>query len=234
MSCPLIANLDVVRLTRLDSCGRPVCGADNSIAFDCLSSLAMNVNSEDGTDVEYKAANGKVCGFKRGCPTFRGYDIELNFYGVSPEILEITTGNPVVFGYDGTPIGYDDCDIQCDTGFAIEGWAEVLGEDVCVTDGLATGQWIYFLLPWVTNGLLGDIEVGSEAVTLTMQGSTRSGGGWGVGPYNVLEQNALLTPGPLLTPLGSTCHRRIITTRIAPPTADCEYADVTEGLCLAS
>lgn len=234
MSCPLIANLDVVRLTRLDSCGRPVCGEDNAIPFDCLASLAMNVNSDEGTDVEYKAANGRVCGFKKGCPTFRGFDIELNFYSVSPQILEIATGNPVVFGYDGKPIGWDDCSISCDTGFALEGWAEVVGEEVCITDGLAAGEWIYFLLPWVTNGLLGDVEVGSEAVTLTLQGSTRTNGGWGVGPYNVLEQDAALTPGPLLTPLGASCHRRIITTHIAPPTASCEYEAVTEGLCLAS
>ncbi|MFF3412771.1 hypothetical protein ACFYW8_42920 [Streptomyces sp. NPDC002742] len=39
MTCPLIANLDTVRLTRLDSCGRPVCGADNGIMFDCAASL---------------------------------------------------------------------------------------------------------------------------------------------------------------------------------------------------
>lgn len=47
--------------------------------------------------VSYKAANGRQCGFKRGCPTFNGYDVEVNFFSVSPEFLEITTGNRVVY-----------------------------------------------------------------------------------------------------------------------------------------
>ncbi|MFE7782980.1 hypothetical protein [Streptomyces nigrescens] len=136
MPCPLIANADAIRVTRLDRCGRPVCGEDN------------------------------------------GYDIELNFFSVSPEFIEITTGNPVVYGFDGKPIGYDDCSLKCDSGFALELWAEVLGEDVCDSDG-GEGAWIYFLLPWVTNGMLGDLEIGNEAVSLTLNGATRAGGGWG-------------------------------------------------------
>jgi hypothetical protein len=233
MACPLIANADTIRVTRLDSCGRPVCGTDNGFTFDCFATLGMNANVDEGEDVEYKAANGRVCGFKRGCPTFKGYDIELSFFSVSPEFIEIVTGNPVVFGYDGQPIGYDDCTIQCDTGFALELWAEVLGEDLCTADGTG-GQWIYFLLPWVTNGALGDLEVGSEAATLTLNGATRTGGGWGVGPYDVMPINAAGTPGPMLTPMGQTCHRRSFLTNVAPPEPICDYVPVTGGLCLSS
>ncbi|MYR64415.1 hypothetical protein GTY54_52130 [Streptomyces sp. SID625] len=194
----------------------------------------MNPNTDDGNDVSYKAANGRQCGFKRGCPTFNGYDVEVNFFSVSPEFLEITTGNPVVYDYAGRPIGYDDCSLQCNSGFALELWAEVLGEDVCAADGAGDGAWIYFLLPWISNGILGDLEVGSEAVTLQLTGSSRAGGGWGVGPYDVMAADAANTPGPLLTPLGSTCHRRTFLTTIAPPEPVCAYAPVTGGLCLAS
>lgn len=233
MTCPLIANLDTVRVTRVDACGRPVCGDDNGFVFDCLASVAMNPNTDDGDDVSYKAANGRQCGFKRGCPTFNGYDVEVNFFSVSPEFLEITTGNPVVYDYAGKPIGYDDCSLQCNSGFALELWAEVLGEDVCATGG-SGGAWIYFLLPWVTNGILGDLEVGSEAVTLQLTGATRAGGGWGTGPYDVIAKDAAGTPSPLLTPLGATCHRRTMVTTIAPPNPVCDYVPVTGGLCLAS
>lgn len=231
MPCPLIANADTIRVTRLDSCGRPVCGADNGFVFDCFATLAMNPSVEDGDDVSYKAANGRQCGFKRGCPTFNGYDVELNFFSVSPEFVELTTGNPVVFGFDGQPIGFDDCSVQCDSGFGLELWAEIIGQE-CVVN--ATGQWVYFLLPWVTNGLIGDLEVGSEAVSLTLTGATRNGGLWGIGPYDVVATNAANTPGPLLTPLGSTCHRRTFITSIAPPTPVCDYTPVTGGVCLAS
>ncbi|MTE20276.1 hypothetical protein F0L17_14390 [Streptomyces sp. TRM43335] len=193
----------------------------------------MNPNIEEGEDVEYRAANGRVCGFKRGCPSFRGYDIELNFFSVSPEFIEITTGNPVVYGYDGQPIGFDDCSVKCDTGFALELWAEVLGEDVCEAEG-GDGAWVYFLLPWVTNGMLGDMEIGSEQVSLTLSGATRSGGGWGVGPYDVMPVDAAGTPGPLLTPLGSNCHRRTFVTNTAPPEPVCDYTPVLGDMCLAS
>ncbi|EMF20420.1 hypothetical protein H114_32794 [Streptomyces gancidicus BKS 13-15] len=188
----------------------------------------MNNNSDDGEDIEYKAANGRVCGFKRGCPTFRGFDVELNIFSVSPELIEILTGNPVYLGWDGKPIGFDTCSIKCDTGFALELWAEVLAEECA--EG-AEGQWIYFLLPWVTNGMLGDLEVGSEAVTMQVTGATRAGGSWGVGPYDVQPIDAANTPGKMLTPLDSSCHRRTFITTVAPPEPGCDYVPV---LCDAS
>ncbi|WP_439082062.1 hypothetical protein [Streptomyces sp. WL006] len=231
---PLIANADVIRVTRVDGCGRPICGEDNGYSFDCFATLSMNPNTEDGEDVEYKAANGRICGFKRGCPSFRGFDIELSFFEVAPEFIELTTGNPVVYGHDGRAIGYDDCSIQCNSGFAIELWAEVLGDDVCTTDGAGDGAWIYWLMPWVTGGMLGDLEVGSEQAALTLTGATRAGGAWGVGPYDVMPINAAGTAGPLLTPLGSNCHRRTLVTTVAPPTILGEYTPVEGDLCLAS
>jgi len=231
MSCPLIANADTVRITRLDACGRPICAADSAYVFDCFATLAMNPNVDDGTDVEYKAANGKLCGFKKGCPTFKGYDLELHFFSISPEFVDIATGNPVYHGFDGAAIGYDDCDVQCKSGFALELWAEVLDATACELD--ATGKWVYFLLPWVTNGVIGDLEVGSEAVDLSLTGSTRNGGGWGVGPYNVQPADLAGTPGPLLTPLGATCHRRTFITSTPPPTVTCDYQPVvgTPAVC---
>lgn len=233
MPVPLIANADTIRVTRLDGCGRPVCGEDNGFVFDCFASLQMNPNVDDGEDVEYRAANGRICGFKRGCPSFRGFDIELEFFAVSPELIELMTGNPVVFGYDAKPIGYDDCSVQCNSGFALELWAEVIGEDVCDAQG-SGGAWIYFLLPWVTNGVLGDMEIGNEAASLTLNGATRAGGGWGTGPYNVMPINVGGTAGPLLTPIGANCHRRTILTTIAPPTPLSDYTAVTGPMCLAS
>ncbi|MEV7413187.1 hypothetical protein [Streptomyces althioticus] len=228
MSCPLIANADVMRVTRLDQCGNPICGEENGFVFDCFASLAMNNNSDDGEDIEYKAANGRVCGYKRGCPTFRGFDVQANIYSVSPELIEILTGNPVYLGWDGKPIGFDTCSVKCDTGFALELWAEVLAEE-CAPG--AEGQWIYFLLPWVTNGMLGDLEIGAEAVTMQVTGATRAGGSWGVGPYDVQPIDAAGTPGKMLTPLDSSCHRRTFITTVAPPEPGCDYVPV---LCDAS
>ncbi|MFD9422305.1 MULTISPECIES: hypothetical protein [unclassified Streptomyces] len=234
MTAPLIANADTFRVTRVNGCGRPVCGEDNAYVTDCFASLAMNANIEEGEDTSFKGANGRQCGYKKGCPTLNGYDIELVFYQASPELIEIMTGSPVFYDHAGRPIGWDDCSIACRAGFALELWADILGEDVCPEEETAEGAWQYFLMPWVTNGIIGDLELGSEGVNFTLTGSTRAGGKWGVGPYDVMAQDAAGTPGPMLTPLGQNCHRRPFITTIAPPEPSTEYLPVEGDLCLAS
>lgn len=225
MSCDLIANLDTVRVTKVNQCGVPTPGP-NAFVSECLSSIAMNVNVDTPDDVIYRAANGTLCGVKRGCPTLLGYDLEINFFQVSPQLVDVLTGQPIVVDNTAEPVGWDDCDVQCNEGFALEFWSELIGQN-CTTTGAP--KFLYVLLPWVTNAYLSDLEIGSDQVTFQLVGSTRAGGGWGLGPYNVvLNGTAPGTPGPLLTPLGASCHRRILTTTVAPPTPDpdCDYTVV--------
>lgn len=231
MAAPLISNAATVRLTRVDGCGRPVCGEDNSFVTDCFAWVSMAANITEGEDITFTAANGRQCGFKRGCPTLNGYDLTFTFFQASPELIEIMTGSPVYFDYEGRPIGFDSCSIPCNTGFALEVWTDVLGEDVCPEEDTGEGAWVYFLLPWVTNGIIGDLELANQAVNLQLTGATRSGGRWGSGPYDVQAQDASGTAGPMLTPLDSTCHRRMFITTIAPPEPSTEYVPV---LCEAS
>lgn len=233
MAAPLISNAATVRITRVDGCGRPVCGDDNAYVTDCFASVNMEANVEDGEDIVFTAANGRQCGYKRGCPTFNGFDLTFTFFQASPELIEIMTGSPVFFDYAGRPIGFDSCSIPCNTGFALEVWADVLGEDVC-EDEAAEGAWVYFLLPWVTGGMVRDLELANEAVNLELTGATRAGGKWGVGPYDVQAQDDAGTPGPMLSPLDNTCHRRIMITSVAPPTPSTTYVPVAGEFCEAS
>ncbi|TDC29491.1 hypothetical protein E1211_25880 [Micromonospora sp. 15K316] len=234
MSCPLISNANTIRVTRVDACGRPVCGPDNAYVFDCFASLDMEANVEEGETIQFKAANGRVCASKKQCDSFLGYNTTLNFFAASPELVEILTTAPVVFDYAGKPIGWDDCSIPCRAGFAIELWADIIGEDVCPEEDTGEGVWQYFLLPWISNGRIGDLSLGAEAVSFTLTGATRAGGRWGVGPYDVMAQDAAGTPGPMLAPLSGTCHRRTFTTTIAPPEPSCEYQPVEGELCEVS
>lgn len=225
MSCDLIANLDVVRVTKVDQCGAPIAG-ENAFVTECVASLAMNVNIDTPDDVIYRAANGTLCGVKRGCPTLLGYDIEFNFFQVSPQLVDVLTGQPVVLDNLAEPVGWDNCSIPCNSGVAFEFWTELLGQN-CTETGAQ--KYLYGLLPWTTNMYLSDLEVGSEQVTFQAVGSTRAGGQWGLGPYNVVLNGAAPgTPGKLLTPLGDTCHRRMQITTVAPPVPDplCDYATV--------
>lgn len=224
VSCDLIANLDVVRVTKVDQCGAPITGAESGFVSECLASVEMAPNVDTPDDIMYRAANGTLCGIKRGCPTLLGYDTTVNFFQVSPQFMDITTGQPLVVDSAGDPIGWDDCSVNCTTGFALEFWAELVGE-ACTDTGLP--KYLYVLLPWISNAYMQDLTIGSEQVTFALLGNTRAGGRWGTGPYNV-QAGAGGTAGPMLTPLGDTCHRRVMITTVAPPTpsATCDYTPV--------
>jgi hypothetical protein len=186
----------------------------------------MNPVTDDQDDVIYRAANGSLCGVKRGCPTLLGYDLEFNFFQVSPQLTDVLTGQPVVLDNLSEPVGNDSCDIDCRGGFALEFWTELIGQN-CTTTGAQ--KYLYTLIPWITNAYISDLEIGSEQVTFQLVGSSRAGGQWGVGPYNVVMNGAAPgTPGPMLLPLGDTCHRRMQITTVAPPVQDpdCDYAVV--------
>jgi hypothetical protein len=223
MGCPKLAEGDIVRITRVDDCGAPVEGADNAFVDDCWASVLMAPNVEAGTDIDFRAMNGRSCGFKRGCPSFRGFDLTGEFYSASPEMIEILTGNPVYEDFNGDPVGWDDCSIACASGFALEIWQNVVGEECVVGE---EGQWFYWLLPWFSNGVLGDVTVGQEGVTFSLTGNTRASGGWSLGPWDVQDNDGDGTAGPLLTVVGTDCHRRGFLTTIAPPTAACSYVTV--------
>lgn len=224
MPCPKLAEGDVVRITRVDDCGAPVEGASNAFVDDCWASVLMAPNVETGTDIDFRNMSGVSCGFKRGCPSFRGFDLTGEFFSASPEMIEILTGNPVYDDFAGDPIGWDDCSVACNTGFGLEIWQNVVGEECPAGD--VDGQWFYWLLPWVTNGVLGDVTVNNEGVTFSFTGNTRASGRWYFGPWDVQAQDAGGTAGPLLTSIGSTCHRRGFLTTVAPPTAACDYVTV--------
>lgn len=223
MPCPKLAEGDVVRITRVDSCGRPVEGEDNAVVSECWASVQMEPNVNTGTDIEMVSMNGRSCAFKRACPDFRGFDNTGTFFEASPEMIEILTGNPVYFDYDGNPIGWDDEQVACNTGFALEIWQQIIGDE-CV-EGVS-GQWFYWLEPWLTGGVLGGVTVNSEGLNFTLTAATRDASQWSLGPWDVQAQDALNTAGPLLTPIGSAGHRRAFITTIAPPTADCGYVTV--------
>jgi hypothetical protein len=225
ISCDLIANLDVVRVTKVDACGLPLAG-ENAFISECVASVAMNPVTDDQDDIIYRAANGSLCGVKRGCPALLGYDLEFNFFQVSPELTDVLTGQPVVVDNEGNPVGTDSCGINCQGGFALEFWTELVGQN-CTDTGVQ--KYLYTLIPWVTNAYMSDLEIGSEQVTFQLVGSSRAGGRWGLGPYDVVMNGvAPGTPGPLLTPLGATCHRRMQITTVAPPVPDplCDYSTV--------
>lgn len=223
---PLIANGTTVRVTPVDNCGRPVC-KPGAFVTDCWVSIEMEAEIDEGEDIEFKSANGKICGVKPACPTLKYYNITANFWEASPELYAIMTAAPTVENAEGETVGFDSCSVECKRGFALEIWAEVLNAgDECAEDyEESEGAWMYILIPWVTQGVLGNLEIGSEAVQFELTAKSRASSGktskgkaqgWAEGPWPIMT-GADGQPGPMPKELGKNCHRRIMIVDVPPP-----------------
>jgi hypothetical protein len=214
-----------IRVTKLDSCGRPIYGDDTSVVSKGFISVAFTANTTESDEINVTNAAGEVCVYEAAVTSLVGYGIEIAFCEVDPELFSLVTGQPVVLAADGsTVIGFDvDTKITLDnSNFALEVWAGSPAGDACSTAG-AEGSYGYLLLPFLTGGILGDFTVENGAVTFTLTGAnTKEGNSWGVGPYDVmLGGGATPTPGPMTSPVSSSTALRTMIVDVAPPEAAC-------------
>jgi hypothetical protein len=79
------------------------------------------------------------------------------------------------------------------------------------------GAFGYLLLPCLQGGVIGDFTIENAAITFTVTGATtKDGNGWGVGPYDVVE-DADGDAAPLPDPLDPDDHLYAVFTTIEPP-----------------
>lgn len=214
-----------LRVTRLDSCGRPVYGEDSQAVTKGFITVGFTANTTESDEINLTNAAGEVCVFEASVQQLTGYTLEIQFCGVDPDLLSIVTGQPVVVGYDGqTVIGFDiDTEIELtDVNFAFELWMGAPSGNACAPG--ATGTYGYMLLPFLSGGILGDFTVENAALTFTITGSaTKNGNGWGVGPYQdiMLNDDPTPVPGPMPTPVSSTTALRLIEVDLLPPEPVC-------------
>jgi hypothetical protein len=213
----------VMRGTRVTRCGVPVTGGStDQCVSDGFVSIKLTRVVEDGTDYKSKNAHGKLKVSKKGKPQLTGYTGEAHFVGVEPALFELMTGVRLLTNWNGDLVGYaQDRDIDSD-GFGLEVWTEVPSSpDVtCTTDGL----WIYWLVPWCVDGILGDYEIHDALVDFSMFFRSEHANQWGVGPYDVVPADGSNTPGKIDSPgVLRTEHLYHRLTTIEPPTAVCGY-----------
>src|SRR5262245_25066654 len=107
-----------MRVTRVDGCGQPLYGDCAQAVSDGFVSVAFSAQVDDGDEINVKNANGKVCVLQPACPTLNGYQVEIEFCRVDPDVFALVTGQePVLDPADGAAIGFTiatDVDI-CDT-----------------------------------------------------------------------------------------------------------------------
>jgi hypothetical protein len=211
----------MLRVTRLDACGRVVYGDDSVVTSKGFVSVGYTANVDDGEEINVPNANGERCVYEPAVPTFLGYTIEITFCQVDPDLFAMMTGQRVVTDAFGDVVGFtmDTAVSAADSAFAIEVWAGSPSTAGCAEG--AQGNYGYILLPFLQGGIVGDFTIENAEVTFTISNAaTKDGNAWGVGPYDVVL-GADSLPAPLADPLTPTEHLLFIQTGVAPPEAEC-------------
>lgn len=222
--CPTLIQGTTMRATLIDSCGAPLPGVCSTAVTTGFMSVSLAQNVENPDEFKRKTAGGTFCLNQRSKPQLNWIEATINLCQVSPVLLSMLTGLDQIMD-DSTPavaVGFGvDTDTYASASFALELWTNVGrptdGSAACGATGTRYG---YLLLPWLLEGTLGDIVIGNDAVDFSIKTITTSGNDWGVGPYDVIEDNASL-PSPLLVAIPTNRHQHLQLTTLAPPEAAC-------------
>jgi hypothetical protein len=208
-----------LRVTRLDVCGNPEFGECAFGVSDGYVSATITPNTEDGERFLQRTANGNAIINQRGKPLLNWYDVEIEFQEVDPELFTILTGLQPYMDDQDRVIGFPVTESDFATAnFALELWMGN-AEDACLPGSLPF--FGYNLLPWVVEGALNDdIVITNDLITFKVVGRTRKGTPWGVGPYDVVVDQAG-DPSPLYTAIADDTHHLPIWTQLAPPEPEC-------------
>lgn len=208
-----------LRVTKLDSCGRaPVASTPDVVAITKgFISVSMSSETEDGTETIQRNASGEICINEQDPGQLKRITVEAEFCGVDPAVLTLMSAAEQYEGYGDDVIGIVEGSVPLDGNFALELWLGIPGGS-CDVAGDSSRPYGYVLLPFVSEGIIGDITVnGTDAINFTVTGMfTKDGTSWGVGPYAVLH-DADGVPAALPSPLTATDHRLLIQTTVAPP-----------------
>lgn len=216
-----------MRATRIDGCGTPVTGgATDVVTSDGFVSIGLAAQIEEGTDYTQKNASGKLCVSEKGASALTRYAAAISFCQVDVQLYELVAGVRMVTDFGGDAVGFAvDENLSDGAGWGLEVWTKVPPTPDAPCDPAGTGTYLYWLLPWLVDGRLGDFTIEDSTATFTVSANTRKNNVWGVGPYDVVPINVGGTAGPLDTPgILPTEHLYQRLTTIEPPTVDCGYA----------
>ena len=172
VKCVGAYNVEVLRITKVDTCGMPVYGPASTLVIDCFETLEVNADIEDGEEIAPVNANGRQCFFVPANKLDRGFEVVANFWKKYPNLFTALNPNWLqaidelgnITGYQHIP------EVSQNAGVAIEGWESVAGTEAC-TPG-SEGAWNYFALPYVVNWARGDMEMGNQVDSEEWNGHT--------------------------------------------------------------
>lgn len=219
-----------VRVTNLDDCCTPpASGTDCALAvFDAFTTVSLEAEVEDGDEALEKKANGDICISEKDPDALKWLNLSLTLCQVQPEVISMLTGWPVVRDANDVGIGFDITEGISTASTALEVWSGVAGIDC--GQGARYG---YNLIPCINGWQLDDkiewADIGT-IFSITLSATTNGTHAWSTGPYDV-QNTAAGAPGPLLDPVQTGVHARIMTSEIPPPalTDGCVPATAANG-----
>ena len=204
-----------LRVTRLDECCQPPAVGDPCavVTTKGFISLTMSPEYETGDEFIQKNADGDLCVNESAEDELKRLTVGIELCGVDFAVLELLTGDALEVDDDGNPVGIRSATGKNSARFALEVWTGVGGADAC---GSGEASYGYFLLPCVAGGKVGEVTIENAAINISVENAyTQGGGGWGVGPFDVIK--AAGSPSPLLVPIAAEEHRLARLTTVAPP-----------------
>lgn len=202
------------RVTRLDNCGAPLVGPRSVGVTDGFVTIDYAAVYAEAEEIEQRNASGGIAFADQPKPQLKWYTAAIAFTGVDPSVLNLVTGQEIVTDADANEVGLRISSDLVTANFALEVWTDIPGQ-LC-QDG--DEQFGYFLLPFVVNGVLGDFQIANAALNLTVSGRTQEGSQWGVGPYDIVQDDEGVA-GPLLQPFGPRDHLHLQVVDVVPPEA---------------
>lgn len=224
-----------LRVTKVDSCGKPLQGNANRLVTDGFIRVNLDPNMKDANELTQENAAGKECVSDRTPAERRWWNTEIQLCGVDPDLWSLLAGWARILDYDGNPIGIRDRkSVDDQSGVMFELWTGGQGDDDCpipeddsIFSAAASGRQYGYLAFAGNEFVSGAITAEAAVGTFTLTGRTIAAKHWGRGPYNVAATDALGTPGRLLVPFYDPTddnHLVLFRTPVAPP-------EPTDGAC---
>lgn len=227
-----LLRVPAVRVTKLDACGNVVNTA-SSVTTKGIITIEQEPEVEDREDFFSKNADGEFCIKDTSPPQLKWINLTLTFCQVDPELYNLMTAEPLVLDDASTPkaVGFRTREGSvAASNFAFESWSRVAGANACSGGSV---QYGYFLLPWVTEGMVGSLTMENGNANFTVTARTKSDSLWGTGPYNIRKVEAGANagqPAALLTAITALDHRHMQLTTLAPPQPAVCAVDVAQAL----
>ena len=217
-----------LRVTKLDSCGNPVtddpCGQVVSKGFVQVS---VSSNTITGTNIQPLNAGGELCYRLQAPDVFTGHNLQIEFCEVDPSLIGLVTLSNPVLDWNDDIVGFETVAGSHASGYALEVWMGVPGVECPEETSFPVDSLGYVLFPFIIPGVLGDFTIANDAINFMVGGYTKDNANWGVGPYDVVAQDALNTPGPLIDPVTAGVHAHLQWTSVPAPTEFCGCEPIT-------